>query len=84
MHQTLLFILSQPGNDGVHRPVAYYSRKFTAPKINYPIYDKELAAIISAFEEWRPYLVGAQHHVEVVTNHKNLLYVSSTHTLNRR
>ena len=77
-------ILSQPDNDGVHNPVAYYSRKFTAPEINYPIYDKELAAIISVFEEWRPYLVGAQHRVEVVTDHKNLLYFSSTRTLNCR
>ena len=33
-------ILSQPDNDGVHHPVAYYSRKFTAPEINYPIYEK--------------------------------------------
>ena len=44
-------ILSQPDNDGVHHLVAYYSCKFTTPEINYPIYGKELAAIISAFEE---------------------------------
>ena len=77
-------ILSQPDNDGVHHLVAYYSCKFIALEINYPIYDKELAAIISVFEEWRPYLVGAQHRVEVVTDHKNLLYFSSTRTLNCR
>jgi hypothetical protein len=41
-------ILSQLDNNGVHHPVAYYSRKFTAPEMNYPIYDKELAAIISS------------------------------------
>ena len=27
-------ILSQPDNDGVHHPTAYYSRKFTAPEVN--------------------------------------------------
>ena len=77
-------ILSQPDNDGVHHLVAYYLCKLTAPEINYPIYDKELATIISAFEEWRPYLVGAQHRVQVVTDHKNLLYFSSTRTLDRQ
>ena len=36
-------IISQPNNDGVHHPVAYYSRKFTALEINYLIYgDKDL------------------------------------------
>ena len=65
-------------------PVAYYSRKFTEAEINYPIYDKELAAIIAAFEEWRPYLAGAQHRIQVVTDHKNLVYFSTTRTLNRR
>ena len=77
-------ILSEPNNDGVQHLIAYYSRKFRGPKVNYLIYDKELVAIISVFEEWRPYLVGAQHRVQVVNNHKNLLYFSSTHTLNRR
>ena len=64
--------------------MAYYSRKFTALEINYPIYDKELLAIIAAFEEWRPYLAGAQHHIQVITDHKNLIYFSTTRTLNRR
>ena len=77
-------ILSQPENDGVHHLVAYYSCKFTTPEINYPIYGKELAAIIYAFEEWMPYQVGAQHCVHVITDHKNLLYFTSTRTLNRR
>ena len=77
-------ILSQPDTEGILHPVAYYSRKFTTPEINYPIYDKELGAIIAAFEEWRPYLAGAQHRIKVVTDHKNLLYFSTTRTLNRR
>ena len=77
-------ILSQADDNNLMHPVAYYSRKFTASEINYPIYDKELAAIIAAFEEWRPYLAGAQHRVQVVTDHKNLVYFSTTRTLNRR
>ena len=52
-------VLSQPDDNGTLHPVAFYSWKFTGPEINYPVYYKELAAIISAFAEWRPYLAGA-------------------------
>jgi hypothetical protein len=41
-------------------------------------------AIIVAFEQWRPYFAGAQHRVQVLTNDKNLLYFTTTRTLNRR
>jgi hypothetical protein len=44
-------VLSQPDKAGVFHPVDYYSRRFTALEINYPIYDKELLAIITTFEE---------------------------------
>ena len=77
-------VLSQPDDEGTLRPVAFYSRKFTAPEINYPVYDKELATIISAFTEWRPYLAGAQHRIQVLTDHKNLIYFTTSRTLNRR
>ncbi len=77
-------ILSQFGIDGVLHPVAFYSHKLTSAEINYQVYDKELLAIITAFEQWRPYFAGAQHRVPVLTDHKNLLYFTTTRTLNRR
>ena len=77
-------ILSQPDEVGVLHSVAYYSRKLTAPKINYPIYAKELLTIIVAFKERGPYLAGVQHHIQVITDHKNLIYFSTTRILNRR
>jgi hypothetical protein len=77
-------ILSQLDDDGTLHPVAYYSRKFSASEINYPVYDKELIAIISAFVEWRSYLARAQHCIQVVIDHKNSLYFASSRTLNRR
>jgi hypothetical protein len=77
-------ILSQPDEGGVLHPVAYYSRKFTAPEINYPINDKELLAIISSFEEWGSYLARAQLRIQVIIDHKNLIYFSTTQTLNCR
>jgi hypothetical protein len=77
-------ILSQSGIDGLLHPVVFYSRKLTSAEINYQVYDKELLAIITTFEQWRPYLVEAQHRVQVLTDHKNLLYFTITQTLNCR
>jgi hypothetical protein len=77
-------ILSQPGIYGSLHPVAFYSRKLTNAEINYQVYDKELLVIIITFEQWRLYFAGAQHRVQVLIDHKNLLYFTTTRTLNRR
>ena len=67
-------ILSQPSRIGDLHPVCYYSRKFTATEFNYPIYDKEVLALVAAFRRWRVYVEGAAHPIQVYTNHKNLEY----------
>jgi hypothetical protein len=41
---------------------------------NYEIHDTEMLAIIRGLEEWRHYLEGARHPVEIWTDHKNLEY----------
>jgi hypothetical protein len=43
-------ILSQFGIDGLLHLIAFYSRKLTSAEINYQVYDKELMAVITAFE----------------------------------
>ena len=65
-------ILSQYDDDGILHPVAFYSKKHSPAECNYEIYDKELLAIIPAFEEWRPHLEGSSHPIQVLTDHKNL------------
>lgn len=77
-------ILSQYDKDDVLRPVAYFSRKHTPAECNYEIYDKELLAIIRAFENWRPELEGSAFPIDVVTDHKNLEYFTTTKLLSRR
>ena len=77
-------VLSQPGEDGVLHPVAFYSRKLTDPELNYEIYDKEMLAIVVAMKEWRAYLEGATHPFTIYTDHKNLEYFTTTKVLNRR
>ena len=34
--------------------------------------------------KWQPYLAGAQHRIQVLTDHKNLIYFTTTRTINRR
>lgn len=77
-------ILSQPSKDGLLRPVAYFSKKHSPAECNYEIYDKELLAVIQAFQEWRTELEGATHQIKVLSDHKNLQWFMTTKQLNRR
>ena len=43
-------ILSQYDNNDVLRPVAFMSKKMNPAQCNYEIYDKELLAIVNAFQ----------------------------------
>ena len=64
--------------------MAYHSRTFTSPELNYDTHDKELLAIFEAFRVWRHFLEGSGTPVDVVTDHKNLEYFSTTKVLTRR
>lgn len=66
------------------RPIAFLSKKMTPAECNYEIYDKELLAIVRAFEEWRYELAGSKDPIEVVTDHQSLQHFMTTKRLNRR
>ena len=55
--------LTQKGDDGLARPIAFYSRKIIGPELNYDIHDKELLVVVEAFREWRVYLEGPKYPV---------------------
>jgi len=76
----LTAILSIIINDELH-PIAFLSRTFTSTELNYNVHDKELLAIFEAFKKWRHYLDGSTLPVDVVTDHKNLVYFSTTKIL---
>jgi len=38
------------------RPIAYFSEKLNGGSLNYPIYHKELHALVRAFKIWQHYL----------------------------
>ena len=77
-------ILSTRTSDGDLHPIAFHSRTFTAPELNYDVHDKELLAIFEAFQHWRHYLEGSASQIDVVTDHKNLEYFCTTKLLTRR
>lgn len=79
----LIAVLSQIGTNGKLHPIAFYSRKFLAAKMNYEIHDKELLAIVDSFQEWHHYLEGASSPVTVYIDHKNLEYFRLARVLNR-
>jgi hypothetical protein len=76
--------LSIHTTDGDIHPVAFHSRSFNSTELNYNTHDKELLAIFEAFKHWRQYLEGSRTPVDVVTDHKNLEYFSTTKLLTRR
>ena len=66
---------------GEIHPIAFHSWTFTLPELNYDIHDKELLAIFEAFKIWCHYLKGSLTPVNMVTDHKNLKYFSTTKLL---
>ena len=43
-------VISQLGTDQRLHPVTFYSKKLSAPELNYKIYDKELLAIVDTIK----------------------------------
>jgi len=80
----LAAILSIVTKDNEVHPVAFHSRTFSAPELNYDVHDKELLAIFEAFKIWRHYLEGSASPIDVVTDYKNLEYFSTTKVLTCR
>jgi len=78
-------VLSQQSTtDRKWHPIAFYSKSLSSMERNYEIHDKEMLAIIHALEEWRHFLEGATHPVEIWTDHKNLKYFMTAKKLNCR
>ena len=77
-------ILSIQTDSGEVHPIAFHSRTFSGAELNYNTHDKELLAIFDAFKVWRHFLEGSGTPIDVVTDHKNLEYFSTTKVLTRR
>ena len=78
---TILFIVNKENK--VHS-VAFYSHTFTVAEMNYDTHNKELLVIFEAFKIWQHYLEGLAYLINIVTDHKNLKYFSTTKMLTQR
>ncbi|KAK1594300.1 hypothetical protein QYE76_017694 [Lolium multiflorum] len=63
------------------RPIAYFSEKLSGAKLNYPIYDKELYALIRVLEVWQHYLWPKEFIIH--SDHEALKYLKAQSTLHR-
>lgn len=77
-------VLSQKQRDDLWRPVACFSKNMNPAEGNYAIHDKELLAIIRAFEQWRAELEGLAQPLKVYSDHKALEYFMTTKNLSAR
>ena len=61
--------------DKTDLPIAYYSRILNEPECNYSTIEKELLAIVSSVEHFRPYLLGQEF--VIYTDHRPLQWLFS-------
>jgi hypothetical protein len=81
---TGVVLLQQSVDDNAWHPVAFSSKALNPVERNYEIHDTKMLAIIRGLEEWRHYLEGVRHPVEIWTEHKNLEYFRMAQKLNHR
>ena len=77
----LTTILSIVNEDNKVHPVAFHFCTFTMAELNYNTHDKELLTIFEAFKIWQHYLEGLAYPINIVMDHKNLEYFSTTKML---
>ena len=80
----LTAILSIVNEDNEVYLVAFHSCTFTMAELNYNIHNKKLLAIFEAFKIWWHYLEGLVYPINIVMDHKNLEYFSTTKVLIQR
>ena len=77
-------VMTQSESDEKSQSIAFHSQKLIQAELNYNIHDNGLLAIMIAFKAWQTYLKEAQHTVLAKTDHKNLIFFTTTKELTRR
>jgi hypothetical protein len=62
------------------RPIAYFSKKFNGAQLNYPIYNKEVYALVHVLEIWQHYLWPKEFIIH--SDHEALKILRSQSNLN--
>jgi RNase H-like domain found in reverse transcriptase/Reverse transcriptase (RNA-dependent DNA polymerase) len=59
-------VLSQQSSDNLKwHPITFYSKSLNAVKQNYEIHDNKMPVVMRSLEEWRHFLKGVKHKVEI-------------------
>lgn len=66
------------------QPIAYYSAKFIPAEKNYFTTEQELLGVIKALKEFRCYIEGSKHPVEIITDHNPNTFLKTQPNLSRR
>ena len=77
-------IHSQTQKNGRVHSVAFLSRMFSPAEMNYDMYDKEMVAIVLAFQEWIHQLKSCNQQILVWRDQKKLEYFTTSKVLSRR
>ncbi|KAF8642438.1 hypothetical protein AX16_009497 [Volvariella volvacea WC 439] len=71
-----------PNHSLIPHPIAYLSKTMLPAEHNYPIYNKEMLAIMTALKEWRHFLIGTEEPFEIWFDHDNIKHYHQPQDLN--
>ena len=77
-------ILWQEDNKGKKCAIGYDSSTLSNTERNYPIYNRELLAMIHGLENWRYLLAGTKMPIWILSDHKNLTYWKDGHNIGQQ
>ncbi len=77
-------VLLQADEAGIHRPVSYFSKKFSSYQLNYSVIEKEALALIWALQNFEVYVGSVSDPLVVYTDHNPLIYLHSLRCPNQR
>jgi len=62
-------------------PIAFHLKILNTAELNYDMHNRELLAIYKAFKKWRHYLEDTQDPLDIIIDHRNLIYFKKSKLL---
>lgn len=77
-------VLLQADEEGIHRPVCYFSKKFNKHQVNYSTIEKEALALVWALKHFEVYLESGVQPIVVYSDHNPLMFLHTLQNPNQR
>ena len=71
-------------NDGVDKPIAYFSKKLNGSQMKYSTVEKELLSLILALKHFETYISAGPGPLKVFTDHNPLKFINKFKNQNKR